>query len=60
MAIFEPAIFEHIKFTGKFSLIDVYLQLAKAKIISGYDHTGDKWVDVGRPESVEVAEKLFS
>jgi len=59
LAIFEPAIFEHITMTGKFSVIDVYLQLGQAKIISGYDHTGDKWVDVGRPESVALAEKLF-
>ena len=59
MAIFEPAIFDHITVAGKFSIIDVYLQLAQAKIISGYYHTGDKWVDVGRQESVSVAEKLF-
>jgi len=59
MAIFEPAIFEYITTTGKFSVIDVYLELAQKKIISGYDHTGDKWVDVGKPESVAVAEKLF-
>ncbi|HVE61248.1 MAG TPA: sugar phosphate nucleotidyltransferase [Chitinophagaceae bacterium] len=60
MAIFEPGIFDHITMTGKFSVIDIYLQLAQSKIISGYDHTGDKWVDVGRPESVLMAEKLFS
>ena len=60
MAIFEPGIFDHITMTGKFSVIDVYLQLAQYKIISGYDHTGDKWVDVGRPESVAMAEKLFT
>jgi len=59
MAMFEPAIFDHITVAGKFSIIDVYLQLAQAKIISGYHHTGDKWVDVGRQESVSVAEKLF-
>ncbi|MDQ3682282.1 MAG: sugar phosphate nucleotidyltransferase [Bacteroidota bacterium] len=59
VAIFEPAIFDHITMTGKFSVIDVYLQLAQAKIISGYDHTGDKWIDVGRQENVSMAEKLF-
>jgi NDP-sugar pyrophosphorylase family protein len=60
IAIFEPGVFEHISLKGKFSLIDVYLRLAQTKIISGFDHTGDKWVDVGRPESVADAEKLFS
>jgi MurNAc alpha-1-phosphate uridylyltransferase len=60
LALFEPHIFEHIPFTGKFSLIDVFLHLAPTQKISGFDHSGDYWVDVGRPESVVVAEKLFS
>jgi NDP-sugar pyrophosphorylase family protein len=45
-------------FAGKFSLIDVYLRLAAEHRIMGYDHSGDKLVDVGRPESVEKAEQL--
>jgi MurNAc alpha-1-phosphate uridylyltransferase len=59
VAIFEPAIFDLIPFTGKFSLIDVYLALAKDHLITGYDHTGDRFVDVGKPESIAVAEALF-
>jgi NDP-sugar pyrophosphorylase family protein len=57
--IFEPKIFPLIKREGKFSLVDVYLDLAADNLIMGYDHTGDKLVDVGKPESVAVAEKLF-
>lgn len=60
LALFEPAVFETIPFAGKFSLIDVFLHLAPTQVLSGYDHTGDRWVDVGRPESVAVAEALFS
>lgn len=60
IALFEPTVWQQIPFTGKFSLIDVYLHLAPAQVIYGYDHTGDRWVDVGRPESVAVAEALFS
>jgi MurNAc alpha-1-phosphate uridylyltransferase len=60
IALFEPSVLEQIPFAGKFSLIDVFLHLAPSCIISGYDHSGDKWVDVGRPESVAVAEALFS
>lgn len=60
LALFEPYVFQHVPFTGKFSLIDVFLQLAPAQKIIGCDHSGDRWVDVGRPESVAVAEKLFS
>jgi hypothetical protein len=44
---------------GKFSLVDVYLELARQHLILGYDHTGDKFVDVGKPESIAVAESLF-
>jgi len=62
VAVFEYDIFrllEENKFSGKFSLIDVYLKLAANHLILGYDHTGDKWVDVGKPESVPTAEDLF-
>ncbi len=62
VVIFEYAIFdlmEQYGFTGKFSLTDVYLKLAPDHLIMGYDHTGDKLVDVGKPESVPVAEAMF-
>lgn len=62
VVIFEYAIFELMEacgFSGKFSLIDVYLALAAEHPIMGYDHSGDRLVDVGRPESVAVAEALF-
>ena len=39
--------------------MDTYLDLAEDNLIMGYNHSGDKWVDVGKPESVAVAEKLF-
>ena len=59
VVVFEYAIFDEIVQQGKFSLIDVYLELAGKHTISGYDHTGDRWVDVGKPESVAIAESLF-
>jgi NDP-sugar pyrophosphorylase family protein len=60
VVIFQPEVFNLIKQTGKFSLTETYLDLAKDNLILGYDHSGDKLVDVGKPESVAVAEKLFS
>jgi NDP-sugar pyrophosphorylase family protein len=60
LALFEPAVFDLIKQTGKFSLIDVYLDLAPKNKIIGYDHSGSKLLDVGKPESVALAEKLFT
>lgn len=59
VAVFEYDVFDLIPFTGKFSLVDVYLHLSKDHVIMGYDHSGDKLVDVGKPESVQTAELLF-
>ncbi|MBS1563209.1 MAG: nucleotidyltransferase family protein [Bacteroidetes bacterium] len=59
VVVFEPTVFSLIKQRGKFSLVDVYLDLAKDHLILGYDHTGDKLTDVGKPESVAVAEAQF-
>lgn len=60
VVVFEPEIFDLIPQRGKFSLVETYLSLAAAYPIYGYDHTGDKLVDVGKPESVALAEQLFS
>ena len=60
VVIYQPEIFSLIKQKGKFSIMDTYLDLAAEHLILGYDHSGDKLVDVGKPESVAIAEKLFS
>lgn len=60
VVVFKPEIFDLIPQRGKFSLVETYLSLAAQYPIYGYDHTGDKLVDVGKPESVAVAEQLFS
>mgnify|MGYP006175339739 CR=1 FL=1 len=60
VVIFNYEVFSLIRQAGKFSLMDVYLDLAAEHRIMGFDHTGDKWVDVGRPESVAVAEEMFN
>lgn len=60
ISIFRYDFFDLVKMRGKFSLVDAYLELAPEHILSGFDHSGDKWVDVGRPESVAVAEKMFA
>ncbi len=59
VVIFEYDVFNLMPFRGKFSLTDLYLELAKDHTILGYDHTGDKFVDVGKTDSIEVAESLF-
>ncbi|SHE66939.1 Nucleotidyl transferase [Flavisolibacter ginsengisoli DSM 18119] len=59
LAIFEPGVFDLITLQHKFSLIDVYLSLAHDNKIAGFDHSESKFLDVGKPESVELAERLF-
>jgi N-acetyl-alpha-D-muramate 1-phosphate uridylyltransferase len=60
LAIFQPESLDLITLRGKFSLIDAYLQLAPQNKIAAYDHTGERLIDVGKPESVSLAEKMFS
>jgi Nucleoside-diphosphate-sugar pyrophosphorylase involved in lipopolysaccharide biosynthesis/translation initiation factor 2B, gamma/epsilon subunits (eIF-2Bgamma/eIF-2Bepsilon) len=57
--VINPAIFELITEEGKFSIIDSYLRLAPQHPIVGYDHTGQLLLDVGKPESILIAEQYF-
>lgn len=59
VVVFEPAIFQVIRQQGKFSLTDTYLDLATDYSILGYDHSGDRLVDVGKPDSIALAESIF-
>ena len=59
VVVFEQRYFSLVKQTGKFSLTEPYLDLAAEHTILGYDHSGDVLVDVGRVESVAVAENYF-
>ena len=45
--------------SGKFSLIDAYLQAAAKGTIGYYDHSDSILLDVGKPENIEKAESLF-
>jgi N-acetyl-alpha-D-muramate 1-phosphate uridylyltransferase len=57
--IIDPAIFSLIRQEGKFSIVDLYLDLAATQSIQGFDQNNSKWVDVGKPGSVALAEELF-
>lgn len=56
----DPEMLKIMPGEGKFSIIDTYLDLAKKHVIRGYRHHGDHVVDVGRPESILEAERLFA
>lgn len=57
--IIGASIFPLISRQGKFSMVDLYLDLAATNKIRAYDHSDSAFIDVGRPESVTEAEKIF-
>ena len=59
VAVYGPEIFDNITQRGKFSITETFLNLAQNKLVRGFDHTGDAIIDVGKPESVKIAENLF-
>ncbi|MBC7850374.1 MAG: NTP transferase domain-containing protein [Chitinophagaceae bacterium] len=44
---------------GKIGIVDVYLELAKTHMIKAFDHSGGLLIDVGKPDSVGEAERMF-
>jgi len=60
LQVLHSDIFAEMKQEGKFSLVDVYLDLCGKAHIRGWDHSADLLLDVGKPESLERAAALFS
>jgi hypothetical protein len=40
-------------------MVDVYLSLAAQEILKSFDHSDTSFIDVGKPDSVAEAEKMF-
>jgi MurNAc alpha-1-phosphate uridylyltransferase len=57
--IIDTSIFPLLNRSGKFSMVDVYLDLAAQYSIKFFDHSGSRFIDVGKPESVKQAEEVF-
>lgn len=57
--IIQPEIFSLMPKADRFSITDFYLELAKTHSIKGYFDDSDLWMDVGKPEQLEEARKLF-
>lgn len=58
--IIEQRIFDLIKQQGKFSMVDVYLDLMKDNTIKSFDHSESRFIDVGKPDSAEKAGIMFA
>ena len=55
----SPEIFPLIRQKGKFSMVDVYLDLAKNQQIRSFEYRDVKFIDVGKPESLLLAAQMF-
>ena len=58
--IVQPEIFRLITETGKFPIMDLYLRLAQTEAIHGFVDTSTIWMDLGKPDQLQIAETLFS
>lgn len=54
----NPLLFSKIKRSGKFSIMEEYLDLMHTEKIHGYRHSA-QLIDVGKPEAVAEAERYF-
>lgn len=62
IAIIQPQLLQHLPSADKaFSIIPAYLEIAKHHRISYYDIDKRDWLDVGKPETLNLAQqwKLF-
>lgn len=57
--VINTQLFNLVQQTGKFSMVDVYLSLCSTHSIKSYDHSSSLFIDVGKPESIASAERLF-
>jgi Nucleoside-diphosphate-sugar pyrophosphorylase involved in lipopolysaccharide biosynthesis/translation initiation factor 2B, gamma/epsilon subunits (eIF-2Bgamma/eIF-2Bepsilon) len=55
----DPKLFDLIEEDGKFSIIDLYLRLAKTEKMLAYKDQSDLWFDLGKPEQLRKAEILI-
>ncbi len=57
--IISPKIFDHITRTGKFSIMDWYIDICHQEDIFAYPHQEDIWIDIGTVEKLEEANKVY-
>ncbi len=57
--VIDPKIFKYFPDKDIFSLVELYLSAARKEKISGYVHNDDLWIDIGKLENLDRAEKIF-
>lgn len=57
--VISPSIFSLFTETGRFSIVEAYLRLAKTYPIKAFDHTGQTWFDLGKPEQIALVSEFL-
>ncbi|MBL7968591.1 MAG: nucleotidyltransferase family protein [Prolixibacteraceae bacterium] len=57
--IIQPELLNLITEEGKFPIIDLYLRLAKNHEIKAFIDDSSLWMDLGKPDQLQAAEKYF-
>lgn len=57
--LIDNRIFELMPEEDRFSIINLYLELAQTQLIKGYFDDSDLWMDVGKPQQLVEARQLF-
>lgn len=57
--IIQPELLRMMPDEDRFSIVTVYLELAKTQEIKGYFDNSDSWIDVGKPAQLVEARELF-
>lgn len=57
--VIQPEFLNVMSGRGKFSLIDEYLRVAGNHPVYGYVDHSPVWLDIGKPEGLEEAQRLF-
>lgn len=55
----SPSIFNYIDESGGFSITNTYIQLCATQKITGFLHNDSFWMDLGKPESIKIAEDIL-
>lgn len=56
--VMKSEIFKLLPAKEAFSMVDVYLSIAACHPVFGFDHSGGIFLDVGKPESLEKAQRI--
>jgi NDP-sugar pyrophosphorylase family protein len=58
--IIQPELLDLITEEGKFPIMDLYLRLAQNHTIKAFVDTSTIWLDLGKPDQLQLAEKILN